>query len=315
MNVSVFITSYNQKKLLQRAIESVINQTRMPDEVVIADDCSTDGSQKLIREYVSSYSGLIRPIFQEKNVGIPRNKNSAYRATSGDFVTYLDGDDIFRPKKIETDLETLKANPKANIACANVAYIDSQGHQIGTWCEDKSNVPTGGVATEVLARDFPEESLFRNEMVQRDLLAHVDFMDPSYEMYHDWELRIRLCQSAHLAYTNEITACYREHSQGISHSPPGRHFDEVARIYRKHRSRIEELPHVSRKYVNRRLRPWIGQFAWRAFWNAIGRRDQLSAWTYLLDAMKFAPRFTDLLGIAQLFLPPSVVRAIRSLRR
>lgn len=309
------MTSYNQKAFLREAVDSVLAQTRMPDEIVIADDCSQDGSQDLIRSYAAEHPDLIRPIFQEKNVGIPRNKNAAYRATTGDLVTYLDGDDRFRPRKIEVDLETLEANPKADIACANVAYIDSEGHRVGTWCDEKDEVPTGNVATEVLGRDFPKGTLFRNEMVRKEEVEKTGFYDTDLPLYEDWELRIRLSQRAHLAYAHEITSEYRKNPEGISRSHAGRHLDACLRIYRKHRSSIESLGTDDRRYVNRQVRPWIGQFAWRAFRDALERRDRPTAWAYLMDAMKFAPQFADVRGIARFFLPQALADAIRTLRR
>ena len=314
MDVSVFITSYNQKEFLREAIESVLSQTHMPDEIIIADDKSKDGSRELIREYEKSHPDLIQPLFQERNVGIPKNKNAAYQATTGDLVTYLDGDDRFRPRKIEVDLETLNANPKADIVCANVAYIDPQGRETGTWCENKDNVPTGDVATEVLARGFPKGNLFRNEMVRREEVARTGFYDKDLPLYEDWELRIRLSQQSHLAYAHEITSEYRKSPQGISRSHAGRHLDACIRIYRKHRSTIESLKDDERRYVNQRIRPWIGQFAWRAFRSAIGQGDRTSAWAYLVDAMKFAPQSADVRALAQYCLPQSFVDTIRSLR-
>ena len=313
--VSVFITSYNQKELLVEAVDSVLAQTRMPDEIVIADDCSQDGSQDLIRSYANEHPDLVRNIFQKRNVGIPQNKNAAYRATTCDLVTYLDGDDRFRPRKIEADLKTLEDNPKAEVACANVAYVDAKGNQVGTWCENVEDVPTGNVATEVLARGFPKGSLFRNEMVRREEVAQTGFYDTDLPLYEDWELRIRLSQRVRLAYTHEVTSEYRKNPQGISRSHAGRHLDACMRIYRKHRSKIESLEPADRQHVNRCLRPWIGQIAWRAFRGAISRRDRPSAWAYLMDAMKFAPQSADVRALAQFCLPESLVNAVRFLRR
>jgi hypothetical protein len=213
------------------------------------------------------------------------------------------------------DLETLEANPKADIACANVAYIDSQGHRVGTWCDEEGEVPTGDVATEVLARGFPKGSLFRNEMVRKEEVEQMGFYDTNLPLYEDWELRIRLSQRARLAYAHEITSEYRKNPHGISGSHAGRHLDACISIYRKHRSRIESLRTEERRYVNQRVRPWIGQFAWRAFRDALERRDRTTAWTYLMDAMKFAPQCADVYGITRFFLPQALADAIRAFRR
>src|SRR2546430_8388262 len=85
--VSVIITSYNQQKYLREAIESAIDQTVAAFEIIVADDHSTkDDSIETIRQYATRYPGLVRGIFQEKNVGIPKNRNGALRMVRGDYV-------------------------------------------------------------------------------------------------------------------------------------------------------------------------------------------------------------------------------------
>jgi glycosyltransferase involved in cell wall biosynthesis len=91
--ISLIITSYNQQEYLREAIESAIDQTVAAFEIIVADDHSTkDGSIETIREYAARYPGLVRGLFQEENVGIPKNRNSALRMVKGDHVAILDGD-------------------------------------------------------------------------------------------------------------------------------------------------------------------------------------------------------------------------------
>ena len=94
MKISVYISSYNQKEYLQVAIESVLNQTFLPYEIIIVDDCSSDGSQELIKEYSKKYS-FIRYVFHKENKGIAQVRITALSKVTGDFVTYLDGDDLY----------------------------------------------------------------------------------------------------------------------------------------------------------------------------------------------------------------------------
>src|SRR6266480_4642440 len=111
--VSVVITSYNQQDYLREAIESAIDQTVGAFEIIVADDHSTkDGSVETIRQYVAKYPGLVRGLFQERNVGIPRNRNSALRRIKGDYIAILDGDDRLLPGFIERHGATLAANPQ-----------------------------------------------------------------------------------------------------------------------------------------------------------------------------------------------------------
>ncbi len=90
--VSVVITSYNQQDYLREAIESAIDQTVGAFEIIVADDHSTkDGSIEIIRQYEAKYPGLVRGLFQEKNVGIPKNRNSALQMVKGDYRNLSSG--------------------------------------------------------------------------------------------------------------------------------------------------------------------------------------------------------------------------------
>src|SRR5438067_11728928 len=129
--VSVIITSYNQQEYLREAIESAIDQTVAAVEIIVADDHSTkDGSIETIREYAARYPGLVRGIFQEKNVGIPKNRNSALRMVRGDYVTILDGDDRLLPRFIERHGAALIANPQAHVSYSNRDDINHLGERL-----------------------------------------------------------------------------------------------------------------------------------------------------------------------------------------
>src|SRR4051812_32117775 len=98
--VSVVLTSYNQPALLKLAFDSLLNQTYENIEIIIVDDCSTDiGNRKLIERLNQRYPKKIKTYFQEKNVGIPKNKNTGFHLASGEYITYLDGDDTYYENK------------------------------------------------------------------------------------------------------------------------------------------------------------------------------------------------------------------------
>src|SRR5436309_16084799 len=100
--VSVIITSYNQQEYLREAIESAIDQTVATFEVIVAADHSTkDGSIETIRQYAARYPGLVRGLFQEQHVGIPKHRNSALGVVKGNYVAILDGDDRLLPGFVE----------------------------------------------------------------------------------------------------------------------------------------------------------------------------------------------------------------------
>ena len=108
--ISVYITSYNQKEYLVEAIDSVLNQTLKPFEIIIVDDCSTDGSREVIAGYALRYPDLVNPIYHTRNQGVAQARIDALQMVTGDYVTYVDGDDRYLPTKLEKEARLLQEN-------------------------------------------------------------------------------------------------------------------------------------------------------------------------------------------------------------
>jgi hypothetical protein len=104
--ISVAIATYNGARFLSEQLDSIKAQTRPPDELIIADDCSTDDSVAIARQFASQSAFPVRVIHYPRNVGILENFYSAFRATSGSMIFYCDQDDVWRPDKIEKVLES-----------------------------------------------------------------------------------------------------------------------------------------------------------------------------------------------------------------
>ena len=107
--ISVYITSYNQREFLAEAIDSVLAQTLPPHQIIVVDDCSTDGSQDIIADYARAHRGLFSPIYHRDNTGVAQVRADALAAVTGDLVTYVDGDDRYLPTKLEQEAAALKA--------------------------------------------------------------------------------------------------------------------------------------------------------------------------------------------------------------
>ena len=102
MGISVYITSYNKEQFLFQAINSVLNQSLKPDEIIIVDDNSQDNSRGIIKGFVSNYPKLIHPVFNERNLGISKSRNIAISHCTRELITFVDADDYFFPEKIKT---------------------------------------------------------------------------------------------------------------------------------------------------------------------------------------------------------------------
>ena len=114
--VSIIIPCYNAAKWIRETIESVLAQTWLNKEIIIVDDGSEDDSLMIARQYESN----ILKIISQENMGAPAARNTALRNAQGDYIQWLDADDILAPDKIERQMEVACsiANPKVLLSCS-----------------------------------------------------------------------------------------------------------------------------------------------------------------------------------------------------
>ena len=94
MNISVVIPTYNRIELLKRSIDSVINQTIKPSEIIIVDDGSNDGTEAMVKKKYDSLK-----VIKQKNKGASAARNSGIKASSGELICFLDSDDEWKNDK------------------------------------------------------------------------------------------------------------------------------------------------------------------------------------------------------------------------
>jgi glycosyltransferase involved in cell wall biosynthesis len=118
--VSVMITVYNGSPYLAEAIESVLEQTYSPLELIVLDDGSTDGSGDIARRYGSALRYLTQP-----RGGMGAARNSAVQAARGGFFSFLDADDRFRRDKLERQMEVIESDPKIDMVFGHMTEFVS----------------------------------------------------------------------------------------------------------------------------------------------------------------------------------------------
>ena len=250
MEISVYITSYNQKEYLKEAIDSVLNQTLLPFEIIIVDDASTDGSQELIKEYISKYPNLIRSHFNSVNLGITKSRNKALELVKGNYITGLDGDDAYLPRKLEVQRDLIYKTG-ATLAYTNFFYAeDKLDNLVRIWCSHIQQLPkVENIFNQVLSRSFPQDTLFRGELFKKELIEQVGLYDENLLIYEDYEFRIRLSKVAKVASTIEPLNIYRLHKEGLSRKPKELHVKSIRYIYNKHTLDIEKLNQQTKEKV------------------------------------------------------------------
>lgn len=132
MKTAVILISYNQEQFIRDALEGIRTQTVQPDEVVIADDCSKDRTQEVIKNYVEEH-GLNHWIlsFNQHNLGINLNLQSGIDKTTAPILIVMSGDDISLPNRIEVALDLFDQYPHLHIVSTSITKIDENNNEIG----------------------------------------------------------------------------------------------------------------------------------------------------------------------------------------
>ena len=115
--VSVVTAFYNEEKFLEETILSVINQDYDNWELLLVDDGSPDGSTRIAKKYTADYPGKIRYLHHENraNRGVCNSRNLGITHARGEFIAYLDADDVWLPEKLRRQVEIFQLNPDTTV--------------------------------------------------------------------------------------------------------------------------------------------------------------------------------------------------------
>ncbi len=207
--VSTIIPVYNRPQMLREAVDSVLGQTHRPIEIIIADDGSTDNTPDLLQELADRHPDEIRFVCNE-NRGPGPAREAGRQLARGEFIQYLDSDDLLQPRKFEVQTAALRECPESDIAYGRTRLIDIHG--------------------KVLADPFKWtgrrlESLFPGLLVDRWWCTHTplyrrslcDQIGPWSDLRwsQDWEYDGRAAAlGTKLAYCDETVSDHRQHEGG-----------------------------------------------------------------------------------------------------
>ena len=131
MKISVVIATCNGGKYLAEQLESICCQTLSPDEIVISDDCSTDGTLQVAEEFAAKYDGIKFQIsVNPSGVGCDANFERAIRLAAGEVIYLADQDDVWMPEKVAENLRVFQEFPDIELVMTNGVVIDKNGTKL-----------------------------------------------------------------------------------------------------------------------------------------------------------------------------------------
>ena len=206
MKISVIIPTYNRKKTLARAIQSVINQSLSPFEILIIDDGSNDGTEEWVKENFQN----IKYIYQN-NHGVSSARNIGIENAYGDWVAFLDSDDEWLPNKLYEQVKAIESNPEMKFFHTNEIWIRN-GVRVN---QMKKHKKYGGYIFEKcldICRVSPSSVL-----IQKELFDNIGMFDESLRVCEDYDLWLRITSKYPVVFLDEpLIYKYGGHADQLS---------------------------------------------------------------------------------------------------
>lgn len=198
--VSIVIPTYNRGHCITACIDSALAQTMGDIEIIVVDDCSSDDTA----ERVAAFSDpRVSYLPQPSNRGGAVARNAGIRAARGEFVAFLDSDDLWLPEKLALQINGLrKAGPGYGLSYTWLRCVDDDGQETMRIHPDVE----GDCFERMLVSNFIGS--FSNLVVRRALLVEEGGLDENFRSCQDWDLLIRLCRKARVHCQRDYLVLY-----------------------------------------------------------------------------------------------------------
>lgn len=223
--ISIVFTSFNHREFLVQALESILNQTYRNFELIIVDDCSTDGSQEVIMGFYHRYPQQIKLHLLSQNTG-SYVKASNYGAShaSGQYILFAQCDDYSEPTQLEELSKRLFSNSNAGVSFSSSRLVNEKGISLGSDFDYRSYSFRKSCKSETLIRGKKMFQFLTHScvipnlsaaLINRDLFVSIGGFSENFIMAADWDLWFKLAARTDFYYIPEHLNNFRQHGTTI----------------------------------------------------------------------------------------------------
>ena len=219
IKVSISCLVYNQAKYVRECLNSLLAQkTNFEYEILIHDDASTDGTDKIIKEFAEKYPNIVKPIFETENQfqkGIGISREYIFSRVQGKYIAFCEGDDYWTDEnKLQKQVDFLEANPDYTVCFHRVKKIyEPKIHEDEVFPSDSAIKNIGEFNLENLLKNnfmHTNSVMFRWAAVEN---ISKDF--PDYIMPGDWYFNLFFASKGKIKFLDEVMSVYRVNSNGV----------------------------------------------------------------------------------------------------
>ena len=210
--VSIIIPAYNAARYLSEAVNSALHQTYSDVEIIVVDDGSTDNIKDIARPYREA--GKIQYIYQE-NKGLSAARNTGIRAARGEYIAFLDSDDLFLPDKLEKQVRYLEEHPACDICYCNLKHFYEE--EPDRMLQLQYRYYSGADAfPHLLWKNFINPL---SVVLRRSVFDHYGYFNESMRRSEDWDMWVRAAyRGARFDFLPEALARYRMRRGSLSYA-------------------------------------------------------------------------------------------------
>ena len=316
--VSVVIPAFNGERLIGRTIESALAQTYSNVEIIVVDDGSTDATQEVVRRFGDRVRYLRQP-----NQGGAAARNQGISAARGDWVAFLDQDDLWLPEKLERQAAVFLEEPSTVVCFTRWSHIDDQGKPMthGSTAErdrlldsvSRQAKPLGRGAVLLPEKPFTEALVKRclvnscsGVIARKSVLMEVGGFDAGLRGPDDWDLWMRLAVRYSFAYIPEALYQYRHHArQHTQHGGTQMLRDLLVVMERWLRS-----PEICRQAGRRTILSSMARLHDNCATARVNQGEMREARAHYIAALRARPKPATLALWSATFCPPIAARLV-----
>jgi glycosyltransferase involved in cell wall biosynthesis len=198
--ISVVIPVFNGEKTIKETIESVLNQTFRDFKLIVIND----GSQDSTLQIVDSIKDHRLQVFSYSNAGLSASRNRGIYHAVGEYISFIDADDLWTPDKLEAQFKALQANPHAGVAYSWTDYIDESSQFFRQGAHFNF---TGNIYAKLLVTNLLENG--SNPLIRTQAFTEVGGFDESLSAAEDWDMWLRLASRYHFVVVPSPQILYR----------------------------------------------------------------------------------------------------------
>ncbi|MEZ0148364.1 MAG: glycosyltransferase family 2 protein [Candidatus Reddybacter sp.] len=221
MKISAVVPTYNNAKYIEDAINSILAQTHPVDEIIIIDDGSSDDTEALIDTIAKKTNGII--YIKQHNQGPSSARNRGIAAAGGDWLAFLDADDLWTPEKIALQIEALKKEPQLKLIAADMNEIDQQGtpilesvlakHQLLDKFQGLGGKAVPNALAALLTKNFIPTGTV---LIERASLEAAGGFNTNIRFGEDLELWAKIAADHPISCLPQVMMCRRQHGNNAT---------------------------------------------------------------------------------------------------